>query len=186
MVWFFRSKTVGEGIRQLEKNSDRGVAIIAASILEEHITSQIKARWCNAPTTVKRMLQPEGPLGSFGPKIDLIFLMGVVSAQAHQDMVLIKKIRNRFAHHLDVEDFESPMIKAWCFDLQHFTNFVYTDEEMGGAGVPRKLFGAGGMNDRLKTSKGRYIVAVQVYSLILTPSMPSNYVPPPNLPTPFY
>jgi hypothetical protein len=81
MVWWVGgSKTIQEAIQQIERNSDRGVAIIAAVMLEEHITNAIKRRWRDSHATVGRMLRVDGPLGNFGPKIDLVFLMGLISA----------------------------------------------------------------------------------------------------------
>lgn len=188
MVWFVSSDTVHSAIRQLEHNSDRGIAIIAAAILEEHITNQIKRRWCDAPATVRRMLHVDGPLGNFGPKIDLVFLMGLVSPEAHQDMVLIKKVRNKFAHYLDVDNFESPVIRGWCFDLKHFENFVFKDEEMkiGAPAIPKKIFGVAGITEQLKTAKGRYMVAIQVYSILFGPDWPNTYLPRTAIPSPIY
>ena len=98
MVWWVGgSKTIEEAIQQIERNSDRAIGIIAAAMLEEHITNAIKRRWHESPATVRRMLQVDGPLGNFGPKIDLVFLMGLISPEGHRDMTLIKKIRNKFA-----------------------------------------------------------------------------------------
>jgi len=101
-------------------------------------------------------------------------------------MTLIKKIRNEFAHHLDVDTFETPIIKGWCFNLKHFQNFVYTDAELSGPGRPKKIFGSAGMDVQLQTAKGRYLVAIQVYSMIFGPDWPGAYLPPINLPAPLY
>src|SRR6202035_1300875 len=106
MVWWVGgSKPIEEAIKQIERNSDPPIGIIAAAMLEEHITNAIKRRWHESPAMVRRMLQVDGPLGNFGPKIDLVFLMGLISADGHHDMILIKKIRNKFAHYLDVDTF---------------------------------------------------------------------------------
>jgi DNA-binding MltR family transcriptional regulator len=187
MVWWIGgSDKIAKALEQLGRSSDRAIAIIAAAIMEEHITEAIKRRWQDAPAVIRRMLQTEGPLGNFGPKIDLVFLMGLISPEGHRDMTLIKKVRNKFAHYLDVDDFNTPVIKGWCFDLKHFENFVLTDAEMAGAPKGRKLFGQAGMDERLRTAKGRYITAVQFYSLIFGPEWPGVYMPPIVKPTPLF
>lgn len=188
MVWWIGgSEEIHKAILKLGSESDRAVAIIAATILETHITNAIKRRWHESPTVVDRMLRTDGPLGNFGPKIDLVFLMGLVSAEGHHDMVLIKKVRNRFAHYLDVESFETPLIKSWCLSLKHFENFVLTDAELQGAPKGKgKLFGTVGMDATLKTAKGRYITAVQLYSMIFGPEWPHVYMPPITKPTPLF
>ena len=132
------------------------------------------------------MLRVDGPLGNFGPKIDLVFLMGMISPEGHEDMILIKKIRNQFAHYFEVDDFDTPIIKGWCFGLKHFENFVLTDAEMQGAPKGRKMFGIVGMDAKLKTPKGRYITAVQFYSMIFGPEWPGVYMPAIVKPTPIF
>jgi hypothetical protein len=108
----------------LERSSDRAVAIIAAVILEQYITAAIRRRWCNNSKVAEAMLRVDGALGNLGPKIDLAHLMGLISVDGHKDMTLIKKIRNRFAHYLDVDTCDAPLIKGWCCDLTHFEHFV--------------------------------------------------------------
>jgi hypothetical protein len=112
--------------------------------------------------------------------------MGLISPEGHQDMILIKKIRNKFAHYFEVDGFETPEINGWCFGLKHFENFVLTDAEMQGAPKARKIFGVAGMDAKLKTPKGRYITAIQFYSMIFGPEWPGAYMPPINKITPLY
>jgi len=189
MVWIGgrpeRSGVIFDAIRQLERSSDRAIAIIASAILEEHMTNVIKRRWQQHPTTIARILHPEGPLGSFGPKIDLVLLMGLISSEGHADLKLIKRIRNRFAHYLEVDNFETPEIRSRCFELKHFEKFVLTNAEMSGPTPPKKLFGIAGMDEKLKTPGGRFIVAVQVYSVLFGGDFPAH-LPPPNVPSPIY
>jgi DNA-binding MltR family transcriptional regulator len=186
MIWFVGgSDEIYRAIQKIETDSDRAVAIVAAAILETHITNAIKRRW-REDEKADWMLRADGPLGSFGPKIDLVFLMGLISPEGHRDMTFIKKIRNEFAHELTVEDFNTPLIKSWCFDLKHFQNFVLTDAEMAGAPKKGKIFGRAGMDAELKTAKGRYLTAVQFYSMIFGPEWPGVYMPPINKLTPLF
>jgi DNA-binding MltR family transcriptional regulator len=187
MVWWIGgSNEIAEAIAQIPRNSDRAVAIIAAAILERHITAAIKRRWRTAPNTSSSMLATEGPLGNFGPKVDLVYLMGLISAEAHADLKAIKKIRNKFAHYLDVDDFESQAIKSLSQNLTHFENFVLKDDERSGPNPPRKLFYVVGTDAYIQTAKGRYITAVQVYSMIFGPDWDGVYLPPVNIPTSIY
>jgi DNA-binding MltR family transcriptional regulator len=188
MVWWIGGNDeIHKAIQRLETESDRSVGIVAAAILEGHITSAIKRRWHDHPVTIQRMLQIDGPLGNFGPKIDLVFLMGLISPEAHHDLTLIKKVRNKFAHYFDVEGFDTPVIKGWCFDLRYFEKFVLTDAEMQGAPKgTRKLFGSVGIDEKLKTAKGRYLTGVQFYSMLFGPEWPGVYMPPVVKPTPIF
>jgi DNA-binding MltR family transcriptional regulator len=187
MVWWIGgSSKIEQAIAQIARNSDRAIGIIAAAVLEEHITNAIKKRWRDSPKVADGLLQIEGPLGNFGPKIDLVFLMGLISPEGHQDMKIIKKIRNKFAHNLEVDTFETPLIKGWCFELSHFEKFVLKDEEMRGPNPAGKIFGVAGMNEKLQQPKGRYLVAVQLYSMLFGADWSGIYMPPVTLPTPIY
>ena len=43
----------------------------------------------------------------FSNKIDLAFLLGLLTKEAHRDLKTMKDIRNKFAHNLEVKDFQS-------------------------------------------------------------------------------
>jgi hypothetical protein len=62
---------------------------------------------------------------------------------------------------------------------------VLTNCELSGLAPPKKLFGITGMDEKLKTPGGRFIVAVQVYS-VLFGAVFTAYLPPPNVPSPIY
>jgi DNA-binding MltR family transcriptional regulator len=127
-VWEFTEDEEKSIIESLKKDSDRAVAIIAGSMIETRLESAILARTRRDSVVENRLFQPSGPLGSFATKIDLAYLLGHISAEAFHDLVIVKDIRNMFAHRLDIKDFDTPSVRDKTKNLSlvesHVGNFT--------------------------------------------------------------
>jgi hypothetical protein len=92
---------------QVEYDSDRAAGIVAGSIaeirLEQALRSIMKA---DQATIATELFRPSGPLGPFRTKIDLAFMLGILSGDAYKDLTNIKNIRNDFAHKLEMDAFD--------------------------------------------------------------------------------
>src|SRR5437899_1416447 len=60
---------------EISKERDRGAAVIAAGFLDTKLTDAIKACLRSDSDTAKKLLKPTGPLGAFGTKIDLGYML---------------------------------------------------------------------------------------------------------------
>src|SRR5262249_15079476 len=118
-MWFFDASKYPKLIEEIDKQRDRGAAILAASVLEDHLTQIIKTRLERNPKIESRMFKGYGPLASFAAKIDLGFLLGLYSPHVHKQFGYIREIRNEFAHNLQPLSFRSQRIKDLCSHLQH-------------------------------------------------------------------
>jgi DNA-binding MltR family transcriptional regulator len=118
MKWWFSDPEEKKVLDQIEKDSDRAAAIVIAVIIERRLTQQIEARLHKHPKIHKQLFRTSGPLGSFSAKIDLAHILGILSAEAHRDLVTTKDIRNAFAHYLDITNFKSQRIRDLCFNLK--------------------------------------------------------------------
>ena len=102
----------------LKKESERGSAIVCATLLEESLYRMIKARL--TPSSEKKDELLEGayaPLGTFSAKIDLAYRIGLISLDEKSSFHLIRKIRNEFAHSSEEISFESDIIKDRISEL---------------------------------------------------------------------
>jgi DNA-binding MltR family transcriptional regulator len=119
MVWISLSADEHSAIEDMEATkSDRAAAIVAAALLEERLAEAIKTKLHREKEVVERLFRPSGPLGSFSAKIDLGFLMGLYSKDAHADLVAIKEIRNEFAHRLRTKNFTSQRVRDLCQNIE--------------------------------------------------------------------
>jgi DNA-binding MltR family transcriptional regulator len=66
---------------------------------------------------VTKLLQPDGPLGTYGSRVTACYCLGLVGEIVTADLRLIGKIRNRFAHEIRA-NFADPKISQWCQQLR--------------------------------------------------------------------
>ena len=116
--WFVEGPDEIAAVKDLDGMSDRAAAIVAAALVETRLSLALKSRLQQDKAVVERMFRASGPLGSFATKIDLAFLMDLISKEAHSDLVIFKSIRNDFAHQLHALDFSAERIKSDCYRLR--------------------------------------------------------------------
>lgn len=183
-VWLFgneHEKLVAESI---ELASDRAAAIIAGSIVENRITAAILARSSHVPKIEKRRFHASGAFGSFSVKIDLAYMMGIVTGPAYRDLVTLKDVRNSFAHRLDIKDFRSLAIRDKVKNLTlidtHVGEFdnkadtrviVFNYPAQPRIWVPRLM-------QRKNNSRHRYLITAQLFGVCLAfADLPAQQLP---------
>jgi DNA-binding MltR family transcriptional regulator len=152
--------------------SGRALGIIAASLVEIHLTKLIKQTFITETKTGSKetvqewMLRSTGPLGAFAAKIRIAYLMGLISAEFFKDLELMREIRNRFAHHTEMGGFDVQEISSRCLNFTIVDKYV-VDPPNGVHGDPSALFGlqAPGAKEKLKNPKERYALSAQVFSI---------------------
>lgn len=100
--------------RSFEKETDRGCALIAAAYLDARLEELLKERFINDPNVFKNMFEGYGPLNSFGAKINISYLLDLISKEFKNDLLLVKKIRNKFAHKSSYLSFFEEEIISIC------------------------------------------------------------------------
>jgi hypothetical protein len=94
-------------------DSNRAVAVVWPAIVENRLTDALKAYMRSDETVAKELFRPEGALGTFGQKIKLGYMLGLYEKDLKDDLVLLTKIRNAFAHRVDITDFETSPIRDY-------------------------------------------------------------------------
>lgn len=105
-------------LKELSGESDRAVAIVGGSYIELSLTDALKVYLHRNKKIANDLFAMSGPLGSFSSKIDLGYLVGIYGSAAHSDFVAVKKIRNAFAHSLEVADFKTEKVKMLAGNLK--------------------------------------------------------------------
>ena len=105
MVWILDNVHEQEAIDELPTLSDRAVAIVGATLLESRIEFTIRSQLRQDIPVATQFFKPEMPLGTFGAKIKLGYLMRCYPNEWWQDMRRIGHIRNAFAHDISVREF---------------------------------------------------------------------------------
>jgi len=88
--------------KQLSRESDRACVIISVAMLDDAVTDLLQATLVAVPQS-KETLLGEGyaPLGSFGPRCDLAYRLGLVDAQFLKALHQVRRLRNEVAHRTE-------------------------------------------------------------------------------------
>jgi len=104
-------------IKEILGERDRGAAIVATGFLEAKLTDAIKACLRDHADTAKRLFRPTGPIGAFGNKALLGFMLKLYRLETLADLTLIGAIRNRFAHNPEPMTFGDDYVMERCEKL---------------------------------------------------------------------
>lgn len=136
-IWNIDGENEDFLIENLNNDSDRAVALIAATILENRLERIILDRFIDDKKIVKKITEFQGLMGSFSAKIDLSYMLGIYSKPAYNEMNIIRRIRNEFAHDLSVVDFRTHKIFEKVKSLKLVHEYV-ADPETDSLGKPVK------------------------------------------------
>jgi hypothetical protein len=126
-----------DAIKEIETGPDRTVAVVAGSFVEIHLQTAIEAWLVRHDKITPEMFRISGPLGTFGAKINLGFMIGLYTEKPHRELDTIKDIRNAFAHKLEVNSFDNPRMKALA------GNLILADKTKVYISAPGGAFGVG-------------------------------------------
>jgi len=96
---------------------DRAIVIIGGSFLDIILDHILLAFFPEGDKEVERLLEYDQPLGTFGNKTRMAYCLGLIEKVIKDDLKIIAKIRNRFAHDL-YASFEDKDITLWCQQLK--------------------------------------------------------------------
>src|SRR6266480_1691168 len=100
-------------VEDLERETDRGVALLAVAFLDDVLDLLLRASFVDDPDVVNRLIGPGRPLESFGSRAHISYCMGLLGADIYNDINLIREIRNDFAHRQPT-NFEQGDIRLKC------------------------------------------------------------------------
>jgi len=95
------------------KESGRGAVLVYATMLDEQLKKAIDSFLVNHAAIVKLTEGFNAPIGTFSTRILLAFGLGIISEREYGELELIRKIRNEFAHTIDMK-FEHPSVSSRC------------------------------------------------------------------------
>jgi len=158
---FFRLDEVLAFRHELTSESDRGCALMAAAYLDDQLGLLLKSRFVDDSKVSKELFDHIAPLGTFSARVDMAYMLGLLSSTARRDLHLIRKIRNSFGHTAAPMTFEQPSIAARCRELNHHALNAKGDS-------PRAIF--------VQAVLG---ITGVIHAEILTVSRPTNSPEPP-------
>jgi DNA-binding MltR family transcriptional regulator len=148
-------------VEELDSESDRAVAIVGVALLDEKLRQALEALFDPGLSTRDRADLFEGPvapLGTYAAKTRTARALGFFQDDFQDDLQLLGRIRNRFAHDLSVRSFEDPKISGLCERLRGYkTQRMARD----GTGTPLVQWKSA------KDARSAFIATVQVAVYLL-------------------
>jgi hypothetical protein len=128
----------------LAKEGERAAVVLGAARLDVSLERLLKKLMRPHPRGSDNLFDPDRPVGSFSAKIALAYRLGVIDRNFEHALQMIRKIRNAFAHSINVASLGDPphngqlneLITEVRKDGDLFDNMVYS---LGQAGLPEKL-----------------------------------------------
>lgn len=111
------SADVSRLVSDLEKETDRGAALLGAAFLDDVLDVMLRGYFIDDPEAVNKLCGMGRPLESFGSRTHLAYCLGLLGKDVYHDVNLVREIRNDFAHRHPA-NFEFPEVKAKCIRLK--------------------------------------------------------------------
>jgi len=100
-----------------DEASDRAIAIVGPAFLDSLLRDILVEFMVDDEPEVNKLLQPEGPLGTYGSRVTACYCLGLIGGVVKSDLKLVGKIRNFFAHDIRAH-FSTPRVGQWCKALR--------------------------------------------------------------------
>jgi hypothetical protein len=96
---------------------DRAAAIVMASSVENAIEKLLRDNIRREG--VSELFSPFGVLGSFSAKIDIAYAINLFGEKTKMELHIIRHLRNQFAHSRMPIQFNTPVVKKCCDQLNY-------------------------------------------------------------------
>jgi hypothetical protein len=104
--------TPTEAVDAVFAESDRGAAILTATGVEDTLEWACARKMKLKPEALDAVFGFDGLAGTFSAKIHLAFALGIIDRETHDQIDLLREIRNACAHSRKPINFELPELKA--------------------------------------------------------------------------
>ena len=103
-------------VRLYHEESDRAAAVLAGSFLEGFLAKFLRHFLTKEPE-VDKLFEAYGPFNTFAARADSSFAIGLIHRDVWEDLRLIRRVRNHFAHHPIETSFTASPVRDWCANL---------------------------------------------------------------------
>jgi mannitol operon repressor len=104
--------TLATFLQRFYKESDRGAALLAGSMLDEIALRILRAFLIEQPESEKLLEGFNAPLGSFNARLVAAYSLGLIETEEYNQANTVRKVRNEFAHGWGDLAFEDAKVAA--------------------------------------------------------------------------
>lgn len=96
----------------------RAAGVLWPALVERRVDKLFDAALRPDKVVRNDLFQPSGALGNYAVKVRLAYMLGWFAKDMYDDLILVGKIRNRFAHAFEAKDFSDPQISGLLTGVQ--------------------------------------------------------------------
>lgn len=92
---------------EMARETDRGRLVLGAAWIDRFIQMRLMNEYSfGSAKARKELFSPHGPFGTFFGKINTAYCAGWLDEDVYYDLKIIQKLRNKFAHDIEVNSLE--------------------------------------------------------------------------------
>lgn len=111
------AQDLAQFVDELKRETDRGLPLVGAALIDDRLTATLRAFFCEVPSSGKLLDEPNAPLGTFSSKTDACYALGLIDDFEYNEIGLVRKVRNEFAHAKHGMSFAAPRVQGLCSSL---------------------------------------------------------------------
>ena len=119
---------------------ERAIAIVGATFLDNILEKLLSNFLVEDEKECQKLLGYDKAMGTFASRVTATYCLGLICKTVRDDLRIVGKIRNRFAHEL-LATFDDDPICGWCHDLKWHEFSMMMRAPAGAA--PRDIFQVG-------------------------------------------
>lgn len=104
-------------LEELNKESDRGAALISTAMLDDLLEKTILAFLIDNKDNQKLLTGFNAPLGTFSSRILAAYSLGLISEEEYDECNWLRSVRNEFAHKVH-QKFADQRVSDLCANLR--------------------------------------------------------------------
>lgn len=108
---------LGKFLSAFNKESDRGAALVAASMLDNRLAEILRNFFLESEAAEELLSGFNAPLGTFASRALATYSLGLIEKNEFKEITIIRKIRNEFGHAWQPVSFETGRVADLCRQL---------------------------------------------------------------------
>lgn len=101
---------------ELNKESDRGRALISCSYIDDLLCQTLRAFFIEGKQADQLIEGFNAPLGNLSTRIAASYALGLISEREFKECEVLRRVRNRFAHEIHTS-FDDQSVRDMCSNL---------------------------------------------------------------------
>ena len=115
---FDHARDLAHFIKELKGETERGLPLVGTALIDEKLLESLQAFFIAGKSSKKLLTEGNSVLGTFSARIEACFALGLIDEFEYQEIGLLRKIRNEFAHSKHGTSFKTEKIKRYCLGLK--------------------------------------------------------------------